>query len=279
MREDPACSCNVLFRAIATPVAALTFWLMPFVQTVDAAKEGSRPEHRWFVFLGGSSDKPVWTVCRGGQYQGLPPLYVDQIGAFTPIVEAALGVQLIVVSTNISPASSQTPSDIPQRVDPAKLSAEELSSTLLLSVRKLASASGSVVLELQTPLAAMFSDAYLSRYSEQPAVLSVSHRSQDAKLRLCRLTQELVAIAGLMQSEGQIIKPEVAWTTATDMAVIETAWRESILKPYGLAPLRLHVWESLSTIEVVFAEDVPFAGWAGVIAGKKLAGQRTHKRP
>lgn len=272
MREDLVCSCSDLSRAFALTVVALAFCFPTSAQAADTAKAHSRPERRWFVLLGGSSNEPVWTVCCGRQYQNLPPLYAEQVVSLTPIVEAALGIQSIIVSTDIVPVSRQTSPDVRELVRPAKLSPEELCAALLQCVRRIAFVSDNVVLELQPPLTAMFSDAYLSRYSEQPAILSVSRCSQDAMLRLCRLTRQLATIARLMQGEKQANTPEVALTTATDIAVIETTWKESILQPYGLVPLRLHVWESLSTIEIVFPDNVPFTVWAGVIAGKKLAG-------
>ncbi len=61
----------------------------------------------------------------------------------------------------------------------------------------------------------------------------------------------------------------------TGMAEIETAWLESIFRPYVehlalVPPLRVHVWESMSTIEIDFPEEVDFAAWAEVIAGALL---------
>jgi hypothetical protein len=242
----------------------------------DTTKMAERPEYRWFVLLGGPSDKPVWTVSRWHPPQDYP-LYVDQIGAFALLMESALGVRSIIVSTSIADVSPRPPSDATRLndanlVEPSKLSTEELSSTLLRSVRSLASVSDDLILELQTPLYAMFSDAYLSRYTDQPPIVAMSRRPQDSKLRLCQLTRQLAGIAELRETRGEGTNKNsvVALTVASDVAAIETAWRDSILKPYGLTPQRLHVWESLSTIEVVFTNDVPFASWAGSIAGMKL---------
>lgn len=266
MRNKFAHFFSPLFRAIAMSLAVIAPCVTPSIQAAAAPKVVSRAEHRWFVFLGGSSDKPMWTVCRGGHYRGLPPLYVDQIGSLTPIVEAALGVQQIVASTNIETASVQAP-EAPKLISPSQLSAEALSTALLLGVRRLSGIRYEIVLELQPSLDAIFCDVYLSGYSDRPAVLCVLHQSQGAKLRLIRLTQKLVKVAELMRGMEQNDKIESSLNDKMDVAKIEAVWQDSIFKPHGIEHAHLHIWDSLSTIEVVFTEDVPFAGYAKAIAG------------
>ena len=295
----------VLSRPTASGLAADT--------TVAAATS----EDRWFIFLGGPSGNPVWAVSHGRRVHGLDLPCFHAVPSMEPIVEATLGVQSIVIPADIAAASSLAPSGFPLKGDPIGQSdmiedvdAEKLCSLLLRDVSMHSSETDGLILELLPPLSAMFGEGYLCKYSTgrhsgKPAVLSVSRRSTDTKSRLCNLTRQLVGIAGRLgqtaarmrnekirelseestpdESEGKIITPDDDVISMSDIAEIEVLWRESILKPYVehlalVQPLRVHVWESMSTIEIDFPEEVDFAAWAEVIAGA-LLGEKQEYAP
>lgn len=309
MRKVPSSPCSTMIFAVAMALAVVSSCHMSSAIAEDAAVAADSSVDRWFVFLGGPSGNPVWTVSHGRQLHDFALPCYHEVPSLEPIVEASLGVQTIVIPADILSASKLGSSSIhpdddmtgqPARIE--EMDAEGLSSMLLRGVRKLSSKSDDLVLEMLPPLSAMFGEGHLCKYSTrkypvQPVVLSVSRKSIDAKSRLCILTRQLAGIAGRLgqtaarlrnektwelpegstsdESEGYTKAPDVDSIPTSDIAEIETAWRESILKPYVehlalVQPLRVHVWDSMSTIEIDFPEEVDFAAWAEVISGALL---------
>ena len=311
MHKAPALAYYSKIHTIAMAVGFFLSCLLPPAIAADEAEAASSSQDKWFVFLGGRAGNPVWTVSHGRRLHDFALPCYHEVPALEPIVGASLGVQAIVIPADILSASKLVSSSIHQddgitgqaaRIE--EMDAEGRCSMLLRGVRRLSSKSDDLVLELLPPLSAMFGEGYLCKYATRkhqglPIVLSVSRRSADAKSRLCGLTRQLMGIAKRLEqsvakmrdvnprtgeltgesaspASGRDIKaPGVDLIPLTGMAEIETAWLESIFRPYVehlalVPPLRVHVWESMSTIEIDFPEEVDFAAWAEVIAGALL---------
>lgn len=259
----------------ATKLVLCLFCLITAVLSCSAdgpAKITGKDRFVWFVFVGGSTENPVWTVRKSGRVDSdLPAIYSHQLGAQLTFIEARLGVAQIICSAACQEETTNLVKQSIQRVVTQRDDIEALCINLISGLRSIRNIPANAVLELQCPVKSLVRNDYATGYSDEPAVLGVTDERRDGLLRLCKLTTRLLRIAaevsGDVLAEGDKHEAERRYS----LEEMERLWKKSILGRHGLTADSVKIWKSFGVVEIFFDKEVPLNEWMPAIAGRYLS--------
>lgn len=230
----------------------------------------------WVVYIGGTTDEPIWAVARTGLLSDREEAQLGNARLVASVLRQCLAVNEIIVSPDLLPCTPIS-AESPSRVLSAKTTGVDFAQSYLAQLAQTCQSSPLRLL-LQTPLEALTETSLAVRYVTEPLVLRIQTVDNDLAL-VVSLTNRLLQWRRIKDLDKTSTSPSIqrlstrdvpSLTDESTVLEIERYWKDIILEPFQLDVRRVQFCRDLGCFRISFNSDVGLKSFGRIISGETL---------